>query len=61
MIPLQQSQVMSLLLALGMLFLFGMSFTEKPTYEQILMRAKSGNLPELLDSRDSDPTPAGLY
>ena len=44
-----------------MLFLFGMSFTGKPTYEQILMKAKSGKLPALVDSGDLGSTPAGLY
>ena len=52
---------MSTLLALGMFFLVGLSFTEKPTYEQILIRAKSGNLPEVVDRSDPGPTPVGMY
>ena len=48
-------------LALGMFFLAGLSFTAKPTYEQILIRAKSGNLPEVVDRSDPGPTPVGMY
>ena len=52
---------MATLLALGMFFLVGLSFIEKPTYEQILIRAKSGNLPEVVDRSDPGPTPVGMY
>ena len=52
---------MATFLVLGMFFLVGLSFTEKPTYEQILIRAKSGNLPEVVDRSDPGPTPVGMY
>ena len=52
---------MSMLLAIGILFLSGMSFTGKPTYEQILMKAKNGQLPTLVDTGDSGLIPTGQY
>ena len=52
---------MSMLLAIGILFLSGMAFTGKPTYEEILMKAKNGQLPALEESGDSSVNPAGQY
>ena len=53
--------VMSMLLAIGILFLSTMAFTGKPTYEEILMKAKNGQLPALEESGDSSVNPAGQY
>ena len=48
---------MATLSVLGMFILVGLAFTEKPTYEEILIRAKSGILPnsdsEVVDRSDS--------
>ena len=52
---------MATFLVLGLFFLVRLSFTEKPTYEQILIRAKSGNLPEVVDRIDTVQTPVGMY
>ena len=52
---------MSMLLAIGILFLSGMAFTGKPTYEEILMKAKNGQLPALEESGDSGFNPTGQY
>ena len=52
---------MATFLVLGLFFLVRLSFTEKPTYEQILIRAKSGNLPEVVDRSDTVQTPVGMY
>ena len=52
---------MATLLVLGMFILVGLVFTEKATYEEILIRAKSGILPEVVDRSDFDQTPEGMY
>ena len=56
---------MATLLVLGMFILVGLAFTEKPTYEEILIRAKSGILPnsdsEVVDRSDSGQIPEGMY
>ena len=54
---------MATLLVLGMCILVGLA--EKPTYEEILIRAKSGILPnsdsEVVDRSDSGQIPEGMY
>ena len=52
---------MATLLVLGMCILVGLAFAEKPTYEEILIRAKSGILPEVVDRSDSGQIPEGMY
>ena len=53
-------------LVLGMCILVGLAFAnEKPTYEEILIRAKSGIMPnsdpEAMDRSDSGQIPEGMY
>ena len=56
---------MATLSVLGMFILVGLAFTEKPTYEEILIRAKSGMLPnsdsEVVDRSDSGQIFEGTY
>ena len=49
---------MSMLLAIGILFLSNMAFTGRASYEEILMKAKNGQLPA---SDDSGVNLAGQY
>ena len=53
--------VMLMLLAIGILFLSNMAFTGRPTYEEILMKAKNGQLPAPEESGDSGVNLAGQY
>jgi len=50
---------MLMLLAVGILFLSNMAFTGRPTYEEILMKAKNGQLPAPDESGDSGVNLAG--
>ena len=50
---------MLMLLAVGILFLSNMAFTGRPSYEEILMKAKNGQLTAPEESGDSGVNLAG--